>query len=345
MPPSASLTCRNESSPASGSAHRRTNRASPGAGSEESPHCARPRRLAPRGAAARERGRRTQRLSRPARPRGEPGPAPAAGRPHRAAAGRTASRAVAGPRVRAPPRMLPPPLVAAPRKFIARPASGTRRGPRQQMRAPQLLELQPVLDATKESVRRRESGSVLATDVATGGSAASAASVDGPATTCPCVRARAAAAGPRTPRHEAHRAELDLALDLGGGQRVDHPAAHRLDVGDEILALARPATPSADPPPCKRGRSRHRPRPAGPSAAPGTPRSWPIARSRRGDSPGCAPAGRPGPPAGGSRRPGTAGPRGDSASRPGSAPPPAGGGAQRAGSPGSATKITSTSLT
>ncbi len=108
----------------------------------------------------------------------------------------------------------------------------------QQVRAPQLAQLQQVLDPAQEPVRRRHRRRVGAADVAAGGQRGQGRQ-----------RARLAQplVGPAV--HElqqldreldvaqAARSELQLPAGLVRGQALDHPAAHGLHVGDEVLAL------------------------------------------------------------------------------------------------------------
>src|SRR4051795_13498334 len=111
---------------------------------------------------------------------------------------------------------------------------------REQVGAAQLVQLQSVLDRPQEPVRRRELGSVLATDIATRRERLERDE-----------RRRASQRVVTTTVHELQqlhrelyvaqptRTELHLALDLDGRQVVEHAAAHRLHVGDEPLALRR----------------------------------------------------------------------------------------------------------
>ena len=85
-------------------------------------------------------------------------------------------------------------------------------------------------------------------------------------------------------------AELELAGPHPGGHEFLDAPTHRLHLGDEVLALARRPHHRHQRGHVLRAEFGVARRRAGPSAAPGTPRSWPTARSRRRGIPACGPA-------------------------------------------------------
>jgi hypothetical protein len=111
---------------------------------------------------------------------------------------------------------------------------------RQQVGAAELMQLQPVLNRAQEPVRRRELGSIVATDIAAGRQ--SVESDEGRRTSQALIAA---------PVHELQklyceldvaettRPELHLAIDLDGRQVVEDATAHRLHVGDESVPVGR----------------------------------------------------------------------------------------------------------
>ncbi len=106
--------------------------------------------------------------------------------------------------------------------------------------AAQLRELDPVLQGAQEAVRLVERGAVVASDVPAPGELRQRAQ----RRRC-AHRLVGAAVHHLQELHgeldvaQAPRAELELPLGLGDGDVLHDPAAHRLDLGDEPLALGR----------------------------------------------------------------------------------------------------------
>src|SRR3954454_6293351 len=105
---------------------------------------------------------------------------------------------------------------------------------RQEMGAAQLVQLKPMLDRAQKAVRRRELRSVVAPDVTTGSER-----LEGDQRRRAPQRLVTATV---YELQELHReldiaqtagSELHLAVDLDGGQVVQHAASHRLHVRDK----------------------------------------------------------------------------------------------------------------
>ena len=159
--------------------------------------------------------------------------------PPPAAAGRRASRAVGAPRAGARAAACPARRLGG-LEVAQRPAQPAQRrlvlG--DHVRTPQLVQLHPVLHGAQEHVRVVQGGAVLPPDVA-------ARSELGQR------RQRGGQTQPRvgTAVHQLQQlhgeldvaqpaaAELDLPLGLLGRDVLEDPAAHRLDVGHEAVAL------------------------------------------------------------------------------------------------------------
>ena len=168
----------------------------------------------------------------------------------------------------------------------------------QQMGALEPLQLQPVLEQPEELVGGGQVRRILATDVAALAQRRQRIHRGGD------VQRLVAAA-----MHQLQQlhGELDVAqsaaaeFDLAGRGPRRAPAAPPVAAWPALRprnphARRRPR-PSASTRPGSARRARRRPPPPGLSTAPGTPRSWPSAGSRRRATRPCGPAHRCGPPA------------------------------------------------